>query len=341
MKVFVTGATGFIGSHAVKSLINNGHDVRLYVRNSEKASKMYRAIGYSINDIVVGEITNRLAVSNAMIECDAVLHAAAATPLQNVSADDMFSTNFNGVRTVIDSACEQGIGRIVYVSSVTAIFRPLCHNQRADDPVVSSSHAYGKSKAEAEKYVRLLQERGAPIKTIYPGGVVGPDDPGLSATLMSLIHRLSKEFIITSGGTQQIDVRDLALIITRLLEKDDKVPGRYLTVGHYYEWKRFSQLLENITGKSLMKRTVPGWFLRSLGKWYDIQRFVRHVDSPLSAETMNYATRWLEMNNDPLIRSLGIQLTTPTQTFTDTISWLLSRGLISPADAPLLSRPSR
>lgn len=311
--------------------------MRLYVRDLQKARALYGKSGLNIDDIVSGSLVDRTAVAKAMIECDAVIHAAAATPGQTTSPDQLFQVNVEGVRSVIGSACEQNIRRIVYVSSVTAIFRPGCTDLSADSPVVSSKHPYGQSKAEAERYIRSLQEQCFPVKTVYPGGVIGPDDPAVSATLASLLYRLTQGFKITSGGTQQIDVRDLALIIVRLLELDDPQPRRYLTVGHYYEWNRFAQLLENVTGKPLVKQHVPGWFLRFIGHLYDVQRKVMKVESPISAETMSYATQWPKLLNDPVVSRLGIQLTAPEKTYTDTIRWLLASGLMSSSVAPSLA----
>jgi len=336
MKVLVSGATGFVGSHVVKKLVANGHDVRLLVRNKDKAEKIFSECGVLLPDVVVGDITDRNFISKALIDCNAVVHAAAVTPMQGVSEQELFKTNVEGVKAVIGSACEQCIEHIVYVSSITAIFQPDQLNLNADSPVVQSRHTYGQSKAEAEKYIRLLQSQGKPVKSVYPGGVIGPDDPGRSATVMALWYRVTQGFKITSGGTQQIDVRDLASIIVGLLESSDAKAGRYMTAGHYMTWSKLAALLESIIGRSLTKKNIPGWFLRWIGVYYDMKRLFINIDSPVSAETMRYATQWPNIENDPIIKKMGIQLHSPRQTYTDTLRWMLGIGLIKPRDAPLL-----
>jgi len=140
MKVLVTGATGFVGSHVVKKLVDHGHDVRLLVRNYDKAKRHFELRSVLVSDIVVGDIADRDFVSRILIDCDAVVHAAAVTPMQNVSEQELFKTNVEGVKAVVGSACEQCIQHIVYVSSVTAIFQPNQSSLNGDTPIAKSSH---------------------------------------------------------------------------------------------------------------------------------------------------------------------------------------------------------
>ena len=87
----------------------------------------------------------------------------------------------------------------------------------------------------AESAIRKLQEQGQPISIVYPSGIIGPDDPGLSDALKALIYRMTNCFrLIDDGGMQHIDVRDLATIISRLLTSNER--GRFLLPGPYCSW---------------------------------------------------------------------------------------------------------
>src|SRR5690606_35755991 len=149
---------------------------------------------------------------------DGVVHAAAGTPMQIASVEQLFAVNVGGVKNVVGSALALGIERIVCVSSITAIFNPDASRVTADAPLAASQLPYGQSKVEAEIYLRELQANGAPIAIVYPGGVIGPDDPGFSDSFKALKHRIENGFrIFGDGGMQFIDVRDLAALIYSLV----------------------------------------------------------------------------------------------------------------------------
>ncbi len=336
MRVLVTGGTGFVGFHVVKTLKAKGHAVTALVRDINKAKKLYDKHGVVIDSFVIGSVTDINSVHAALKDCDGVVHAAAITPMQASSEQDLFATNVDGVKNVIGAACEAGISNIVYVSSITAIFNTDAKKMHVDAPVVKSKHAYGASKAQAEEYVRSLQALGKGIKTVYPGGIIGPDDPGVSATLMSLKYRMTQGFRITSGGTQQIDVRDLAAFIVALLEKNDDKPARYFTAGHYMSWSMFADLLDNISGCTLQRSETAGLILRLTGYFYDIKRLFKPVLSPISAETMRYATQWPEVKNAKEIAELGVTLRPPAETFTDTLRWMGEGGFLDKKILPKL-----
>ncbi len=328
MRVLVTGATGFVGFHVVKLLKQRGHDVVVLVRSVDKAQALYQKHGINIERYVAGSITDAVVVRDALQGCSGVVHAAAITPLQAASEQDLLATNVGGVKNVIGTACELGINNCVFVSSITAIFDTDASRMSVDAPVATSKHAYGRSKAQAEDYVRSLQAQGKGVKTVYPGGIIGPDDPGKSATLLSLLYRMTQGFRITSGGTQQIDVRDLAAFIIALLEQNNGKPGRYFTAGHYMQWAQFADMLESISGATLPRSNISGFMLRLIGHYYDIKRLFGPVASPVSAETMRYTTQWPVVKNAPEMEQLGVVLRPSPETFSDTLRWMGETGLL-------------
>lgn len=336
MRVLVTGSTGFVGLHTVRALKSKGHEVVVLVRSAEKAQQLFVQYGVAIDRLVVGSIADESAVRAALRGCDAVVHAAAVTPMQVASEKELLATNVDGVKNVIGTACDLGVQNCVYVSSITAIFNTNSARMHADAPIAKSKHSYGQSKAQAEAYVRSLQAQGKGVKTVYPGGIIGPDDPGRSATLQSLLHRMTQGFRITSGGTQQIDVRDLAAFMVALLEKNDGQPARYLTAGHYMAWETFADLLDDISGKKLPRSEIAGWKLRLFGRITDIKRLFKPNPSPISAETMRYATQWPCVKNAEEIQQLGIVLREPRATFTDTLRWLGETGMLDKKSLPKL-----
>ncbi|MDE0951170.1 MAG: hypothetical protein OSA45_07860 [Halioglobus sp.] len=138
-----------------------------------------------------------------------------------------------------------GIKRIVCISSITAIFGKTGSRVTPDAPPTYSKMRYWQSKVEAELYLCARQEEGHPIAILYPGGIIGPDDPILSDSCKARKHRIENGFqIFDDGGMQYLDVRDLAAIIRSLVEEGGS--GRFLVPGVYSTWTEQADLIEAV-----------------------------------------------------------------------------------------------
>jgi dihydroflavonol-4-reductase len=124
MKVFCTGATGLVGAHTALALLAAGHETRLLVRNHEAARTWFEAHGQHIEDFVTVDIRDQTALEHAMAGCDAVFHAAAAVSLDPRRARETYDTNIGAAKAVLGAASALGIGNLLYVSSVMALFHP-------------------------------------------------------------------------------------------------------------------------------------------------------------------------------------------------------------------------
>ncbi len=333
MKVLVTGGTGLVGSHVCRQLMAGGHDVRLLVRSADKARKLYCESVGSEPELVQGDITDNAAVKQAVEGCEALVHAAAGTPMQIESVAKLFEVNVGGVKNIVGAALEAGIERVVCLSSITAIFNEDGSKVTPDAPPNHSRMPYGQSKVEAELYLRKLQEEGAPIAILYPGGIIGPDDPGLSDSCKATKHRIENGFrIFGDGGMQYIDVRDLAALICSLVEEGGS--GRFLVPGVYSTWTEQADLLEEVSGCQLQRIHARGWKLRLLGRLMDVARKFKHIDAPISAETMRYATLWPNIPNTVEFERRGLSLRDPKETFDDTLRWMVKAGHLDASLCP-------
>ena len=336
MRILVTGGTGFVGSHVARQLQATGHAVRLLVRDQTKACAYYDKLNLPQPEMVTGDITEADSVAAALAECNAVVHAAAGTPL-GATRNELLRVNVEGTRNVVGTALEQGIQQIVCVSSITAIFNEDGAKVTANAPPAPSKLPYGQSKVEAERYLRSLQASGAAISIVYPGGVVGPDDPSLSDSMRALKHRIDNGFrIFGDGGMQQVDVRDLAAFICSLAVKGEG--GRFLVPGVYLKWTEFADIVESVSGCDLKRIPVEGWKLRLMGRLIDIVRKFRVMDTPISAETMRYATLWPRIENTHELVARGITLRDPAQTFSDCIAWMVAEKHLDGDQCPRIVR---
>lgn len=336
MKVLVTGGTGFVGSHVARQLQQVGHAVRLLVRDSSRAQAYFESLQEPVPELVCGDITDAASAHSALLGCDAVVHAAAGTPIRTKSVEEMFAVNVGGVKNVVDAALAQGLPRIVVLSSITAIFSTDGAKVTAQAPPVPSQMPYGQSKVEAEHYLRALQAAGAPIAILYPGGIIGPDDPGFSDTCMALKHRMEKGFrIFGDGGIQHIDVRDLAAFVVALVTTGGS--GRFLLPGVYLTWTELADTVQAVSGCELRRIPAQGWKLRMIGRMVDVVRKFRAVDSPISAETMRYATQWPKIANTPELAQRGLALRDPQETFGAAIHWMVRAGHLPAALCPAVA----
>ena len=333
MRILITGGTGFVGSHVCRQLMAAGHAVRLLVRDAEKAEAYYRALGEGIPELLVGDVTDVASVQAALQACDGVVHAAAATPMQMGSVEQLFAVNVGGVKNVVGSALDLGIKRIVCISSITAIFNRNASKINVDTPPAKSKLPYGQSKVEAEIYLRELQHQRAPITIVYPGGVIGPDDPGFSDSFKALKHRMENGFrIFGKGGIQYVDVRDLAAVVCSLVLSGGS--GRILLPGVYTTWTALADTIEAVSGCRLQRIPAQGWKLRLVGRITDVVRLFKTVDSPISAETMRYATLWPDIKNSQELARRGLQLRSTRDTFSDAIAWMVKAGHVAPGLCP-------
>ncbi len=334
MDVLVTGATGFTGYHVVARLRDAGHRVRALVRDIEKGRRLLTPLGVAESDFVVGDMTDPDAVSRALEGCDAVVHAAAAVSVRAPgTTDDIFEANVVGARTVIGGACERGVASVVFVSSLTAIFDHRSARTTAESPLVESATRYGRSKADSDAFARSLQEEGKTIAIVYPSAIIGPDDPGRSES-MSAYRGFLQTMIDSDGGSQFVDVRDLAQLIERLLAT--RANGGFIAAGEFFTWRGLTECIEGVTGASIRRMRAPGWVLRGAGSVADLAGRVTGRALPMSREAMEVATRWRHIEDSKEITEMGVQWRPSEETLRDVYSWFLARGAINPQFVPKL-----
>ena len=323
----VTGGTGLTGSHTVRMLLDRGHEVRALVRNPDKAAKVYGVATHGL-ELVQGDVTDRSSVLDALHECDAVIHCAAVVAVGTTGgSEDLLETNVVGVRNVIGSAIERGLDRIIHVSSLATLFR-------GDGTIITeaseprpSQHAYGQSKTAAEQYVRKRQAEGHPVKIVYPGAIIGPDDPGLSESMVALKAFVEDLVPITTSGMQFVDARDLADAHVRILESEPGT-GRYLVSGTFLRWHEVASNIAEVTGRRPRAWSMPPSVVMGIGRFLDAVRKVVPVEFPLTAEAATYVTRWDPVPNSKTLEPMGVTFRSVTESLRDAITWMQREGYL-------------
>ncbi|MEU7894385.1 NAD-dependent epimerase/dehydratase family protein [Nonomuraea sp. NPDC049152] len=316
MRVLVTGASGFIGSHAVAALREAGHECLLLVRNPEKARKVFKVPGV----LYEADIRDAEAVRKALEQCDAVLHAAADMGLTGHDVD-LHGANVRGLKNVLAQAVDLGLDPVVHLSTVAVFVPPSEPVITVDSPLAKPRNAYGMTKLYGERYARDLEG----VTIVYPGGVAGPGQPTLDALNEGFRAGLRQGWPIVPGGVSVLDVRDLALALARCFTPG-KGARRYLLGGHFLTWEQVAAVCEDVTGRRARRFRVPGALLRTLGSTLDVLKRVVPIDYPLTRDAADFMLTLVPTDDVPTLRELGITLRPVENTIEDTVRWLIAEG---------------
>ena len=334
MKVLVTGATGFVGSHAAKALQDAGHTVRAFVRTPSKLEAVTARVGVDLASLetVEGDIADAVAVTAAVNGCDAVVHAAAVVGTDPSSEAEIEACNFAGALNVLVAAADAGCDPIVHVSSAAALFPFTTDPVTSDHPVGSARMPYARSKAESEHLARRLQASERGVVTIYPGGVFGPGDYGESTQVKPLEMWLTKPFLRSSGYTLNVvDVRDIAAVIAASMQAG-RGPKRYVMFGHHFTSDELLSLLCEVTGRDLRSVSMPKAVFLAWGRVGDLARRVGR-DLILTSEGTEYMYNTCAGDNSLTERDTGITLRTAADCLADAIAWMRDEGYVTAAEA--------
>jgi len=244
-RTLVTGATGFLGSHVTRMLVERGDEVRATVR---PRSNLHALEEMQVST-VRADVRDRRAVRRAMRDVDRVFHLAGTTNLR-LSRERVFALNVEGTRVVLEEALRAGVERVVYTSSAAAIgpsAKGRVATERSAWDAARYAIPYVDSKHDAEGVALSLFRRGLPVVIVNPAHVLGAGDPGRSSTV--LVRRfLRREIPAYVDGTLNIvGVDDVAR--GHLLADEHGVPGeRYILGNRNFTLDRLFNDLARLSG---------------------------------------------------------------------------------------------
>jgi dihydroflavonol-4-reductase len=330
MKIMVTGGTGFVGSHAVAAMVRDGHDVRLLVRRPEQVGTA------SVADTVVGDVLDERAVSRALEGCQAVVHAAGIFSLDPRRAEEMRRTNARATELVLNGAAEQGLDPIVHVSTTVALTR--YGGTGPDLPLGDIDLPYTQSKIASERVARGLQDAGAPVVTIYPGAVYGPDDPYRGAQSEQLRWILLGRFpTFPRGGQHVVDVRDVATLLAAVVQQPGK-PRRYIVPGHHMDGRQLYKAVSDAAGRFLPHLMLPAPVIVPTVRLIDVvqRRLPQRWHYPADREGVEIVRRNTRFDDSAARQEFGLDPIPFPQTIADTVRWLVESGRVPSRRAPNL-----
>ena len=256
MLAFLTGATGFVGSHVARALAQQGADLRLLVRphSNKKNLDDLKA------EVVTGDLRDPASLEKSIAGCDVVFHVAADYRLWVRDPKEMYKANVEGTRAILQAARQNGVRRVVYTSSV-ATMGFTSNGQPADEnsPVSLANMIgpYKRSKFMAEQVAIEAARAGQDVVIVNPTTPVGERDIKPTPTGRIVIDFLKKKFpAYVDTGLNLVDVKECALGHIAALERG-RSGERYILGGENLTLKQILDKLAAITGLPSPKVRVP------------------------------------------------------------------------------------
>jgi dihydroflavonol-4-reductase len=269
MLAFVTGATGFLGSHVARVLAEQGADLRLLVR----ASSDLRNIEGLNADRVIGDLRDGPSISKALSGCDVVFHVAADYRLWVRDPEQMHWSNVEGTRYLLWAAQKQGVRRVVYTSSVATMGfisnSSSDHGQVADEqsPVSLEDMIghYKRSKFMAEEIAIEAARSGGDVVIVNPTTPIGERDIKPTPTGRIVVDFLKRKFpAYVETGLNLVDATECARGHVQALEKG-RSGERYILGGENLTLKQILDRLAAITGLKSPTVKLPYFFALATG----------------------------------------------------------------------------
>jgi dihydroflavonol-4-reductase len=258
MTVLLTGATGFVGGHIARALLDRGERVRCLVRPASSRENI-RDLPV---EVAVGDLRDAGSLREAVAGCDVVYHCAADYRLDAGDAHELYASNVTGTDNLLGAAAEAQVKRVVYTSSVGALGLHRDGTPADEKTPVALSDMIGnykRSKFQAERVVEGWVERGLPVVLVHPSTPVGERDIKPTPTGQMIVDFLGRRFpAYVDTGLNLVDVKDVAA--GHLLAAERGVPGERYILGHRnMTLKEILDTLAGLTGLPSPRIRVPHW----------------------------------------------------------------------------------
>jgi dihydroflavonol-4-reductase len=256
VKTFITGGTGFIGTHLVRRLAQTEHVMVCLVRGTSNASTL-EEVGATL---VKGDVTDKDSMLEGMRGCDWVVNLANLYSFWEPDKRVYTAVNVKGTRNVMECALETGVSKVVHASSMVTYGRPAdvpFTEESTVGPIRFSEYAETKYQGDLVTW-ELYESQGLPVLMVYPGGVLGPGDHNASGRyIQDLIHRRKPATTFHDSILTWVHVADVAEIIVRALEKEDNVGEKYLAGKEQLSIQEWNEMISEISGVPLPGMHIP------------------------------------------------------------------------------------
>lgn len=326
-KAFLTGATGFVGYHVARHLLQKGWQL-IALRRPGSAHPQGDSLAVEWR---TGDLGSRDVLSRAMEGCQAVFHVAADYRLWARDPAEIYANNVDGTVRVLQAALDAGVDRVVYTSSVGALGLRK-DGTPADETVPVSlddmvGH-YKRSKYLAERKAEELLQRGLPIVVVHPSTPVGPGDHKPTPTgkiIVDFLNRRMPAYLNT--GLNLIDVRDVAAGHLLALERG-RIGEKYILGNRNMTLSEIFQHLERLSGVKAPRMRLPHAPILALAHLLQAVSRLTGAEPLIPLEGVRMAGKFMFFEAGKAVSDLGLPQTPVDVALSDAVTWFTENGYV-------------
>ena len=318
----VTGASGFLGWHIARTLVERGCPVRVLVRQTSRLRELDGV------EVVTGDLRDAESLRRAVAGCGRVFHAAADYRLWAPKPRNMYESNVDGTRNLLAAARDAGVGQVVYTSTVGCIGIPEDGegNERTPVRLDDMKGPYKRSKFQAERVALEFAAAGFPVVIVNPTAPVGDHDFKPTPTgkiILDFLKGGMPAYIDT--GLNLVDVRDVA--DGHLLAAERGKPGeRYILGSQNLTLAEIFEKLERASGVKFPARRIPYALAYAAGAastgWAAVTG--HEPRAPLDAVRMARKKMWV--SHAKAAGDLGFSPAPPDEALARAVAWFRANG---------------
>jgi dihydroflavonol-4-reductase len=309
MKIFITGATGFIGTHLVKRLSNTNHELHCLVRKTSDVSKLKELNA----TLVTGDVTNRNSLIAGMTGCDWLVHLASSFEFWVRNKRVYDDVNVAGMRNVMDSALETGIKKVISVSTAAVYGNaqwPITEESRVGD-YRGSEYAVTKYRGDLIAW-EMCERVKLPLVVLYPGAVIGPHDPKAAGRYIKRFAQGKMPAqVLTDKSFPFVHVRDVCEAILKAFEKDGNIGEKYIISKYSLTFGEINKMISEISGTPLPRLNLPDFMTSfAAGAATALSKITRKPPLlDMSIDQINLMKLDYKFNGSKAERELGLKYT--------------------------------
>lgn len=323
MKVFITGATGYIGANIALKLATEGHTIHALVRSPEKATML----DHPNIKLFKGDILDTKSIATAIASCEVVFHLAAYARVWAETPATYFEINVDGTKNIMQAALEAGVRKMVYTSTA-GVLGPSYGQPSTEDTtrIVDFFNEYESSKTISENWALYYLKQGLDIVIVYPPRVYGPGVMSESNAVSKLIEQyINGKWKLMPGDGKRTGcyayIEDITDGHIKALEKGR--PGeRYILGGENADYHRLFELIRKHSGVRQKLYNVPMPLMLAFGQ-SQILKYRLTGKPPLLTPSWvkKYLYDW-SLSSDKAIKELAYTITPLDEGIRKTVEWL-------------------